>query len=469
MLAQVPLTQWTCSGLAAITTPKSASVGPRTCTYREWYGRQHRSLEFSRVRMRDPATNLAGNRVVFVLAGEVLGGAERNAFDLAIALRRVEGAVVEIVALDDREGRGRAIADAEGIRWSCIPTPWVGSSAAKAASLLRAALALRRLRPDVLLPYTNLPNVVCGLVWRLTGAKLCIWNQCDVLGTKRFSHRLFRRALGATPAIVTTAFHARDWLVEQWGVDPKRVHVIRGEVRLRDAEESRAGWRGRLRLGEDDLAACMLAHLHPGKDHATLLQAWRLVVDRLGDEGQHAVLLLAGRSAGSEDAVKGLAFDLDLREHVRFLGEVADIPGLLGAVDLAVFSSRSESLGRGATEPMYAGLAVAGTDIPGIREALGKPGRPFLAAPGDPSGLADAVLRLARDPTLRARVGQANAELIRQRHPAGATSQVYARLLADGLAGRLGPAAPGEVSPPPSTVPGSSTTGGRETVSAPPA
>ena len=178
---------------------------------------------------------------------------------------------------------------------------------------------------------------------------------------------------------------------------------------------------------------CMIGHLHEGKDHDTLLRAWRLVVDAMRVEEKDAVLLLAGRAAGTEDAVKGLAFDLDLRRYVRFLGEVADIVGLLEAVDLAVFSSRSECLGRGATEPMYAGLAVAATDNPGIREAVGEQGLRFLAAPGDAEGLAEVILRLGRDPALRAQVGTANAELIRTRQSSETTSRLYAELLATSL------------------------------------
>jgi glycosyltransferase involved in cell wall biosynthesis len=395
------------------------------------------------------AAGLAGKRVVFVLAGEILGGAERNALDLAIHLAREDRADVQIVALDDRPGRSRAIAESEGIPWSCIRTPWVGGKLTKTASLLEVGRGLRRLHPDVLVPRTNLPNVVCGLTWRLAGAKLCIWNQLDVLGTRRFSRRLFQRALQASPLVVTTAYHVREWLVEQWGADPSRVHVIRSEVSLTPAAESRESWRDRLGIQESDFVACMLGHLHHGKDHATLLRAWRLVVDRLQLEGRRALLLVAGRPAGSEDDVKALAFDLDLRDHVRFLGDVADVSGLLGAADLGIFSSLSEALGRGATEPMCVGLAVVATDVPGIREAVGEPGREFLVPPADAEALAAGVLRLALDAGLRERVGRANAELIRERQSAEPTSRAYAQLIASGLAGGA-PAADFRKAPSPS-------------------
>ena len=383
------------------------------------------------------AALLQGRRIVFVLAGEVLGGAERGALDLARDLKRVEGASVAVCALDDRPGRARELAAEYEIPWSCIRIPWTGNRVAKAASLARLARGVRRLSPDAIVSSTNLPNVACGLTWRATGASLSVWTQCDVNGTRRFGHRLFRRALSSTPVVVTAAYHARDWLVEAFGADARRVYVIPTTVRLRAPRESHAAWRARMGLREDDVVGCMLGHLHAGKDHVTLLRAWRLVADRLVPEGRRPVLILAGREAGGGDAVKALAFDLDLREHVLFVGEVDDVSGLLTAADLAVFSSRSECYPRGALEPMSVGLAVAGTDVAGVREAVGEPGAPYLAPPGDAPALADAILRLARDPDLRARVGRANADLMRSRQSEEATSGVYARLLEHALAGRL--------------------------------
>jgi glycosyltransferase involved in cell wall biosynthesis len=79
---------------------------------------------------------------------------------------------------------------------------------------------------------------------------------------------------------------------------------------------------------------------------------------------------------------------------------------------------------------MSLGLPVVGTDVPGIREAVGEVGAPFLAPPGDDRALAAAILAFARDPALRARVGAANAELMKERQSAEATWRLYARLVA---------------------------------------
>jgi glycosyltransferase involved in cell wall biosynthesis len=380
-----------------------------------------------------PMIALRARRVVFVVAGEVFGGAERGALDIAEMLREEEASVA-VLALDDRPGRGREVAAERGLRWVTEPVPWVGGRLHKSASLIRVTRALRALRPDAVVASTNLPNVVCGLTWRATGAKAAVWRQCDVNGTTRFGARMFRRALHATPVVVTAAEHARAWLAASYGLELSRVRVIPSVVHLEAAREPGPAWRARLDLSREALVCCMIAHLHAGKDHATLLRAWRLVVDEL--DGARPTLLLAGRDAATEDAVKALAFDLDLRERVRFLGEVDDVGGLLDACDLAVFCSMGELLPRGVIEPMSAGLPVVATDLPGTREALGSADPATLVPPNDPHALAGALLRYAGDRELRRRAGAANAATTRDRAADIDVRTAWTELLSDALGNR---------------------------------
>jgi glycosyltransferase involved in cell wall biosynthesis len=379
-------------------------------------------------------SRLAGRKVVFVLPWAALGGAERSALALARHLREEEGAEVEVVALTAEPGRGREMAAALGIPWLACPVLWTGSRTDKAAELARLIAFLRRRRPHALMPYCSLANVLCGLIWPWTGARTCLWHQRDVSPFRRLGLAWQRRAVRLTPLFAAVSRAAADHLVQTLGAPQKRVSVIRSRTELAPAQADRAAWRRRLGVGEEALLACMPAHLHVHKDHAILLRAWRRVVDRLGAEGRSAVLLLAGRPAGTEDALKALAYDLELGRSVRFLGEVEDVAGLLAACDVGVLSSRREGLSQAVLECMATGLPVAGTDIPGIREAVGEEGLPFLAAPGDDEGLAQALLRLAEDEALRRTLGERNKERVRAEfNPERALAQ-HAELLAQALA-----------------------------------
>lgn len=177
----------------------------------------------------------------------------------------------------------------------------------------------------------------------------------------------------------------------------------------------------------------MVAHFRRSKDHQTLLRSWRGVVDELAREQRRAVLLLAGDAYPMQDAAKALAFDLRLDESVRFLGVVDDVPGLVGASDVSVLSSFREGLPRSLLESMGAGIPVAGTDTPGIREAVGADGVPFLAALHDVDALADVLLVLARDSDLRERLGGLYARRVAQEFTVDRMLTSYRETLAAAL------------------------------------
>jgi glycosyltransferase involved in cell wall biosynthesis len=361
---------------------------------------------------------LRGKRIVFVVAWPVMGGAERNALQVLLHFANHEGAHVEVLALTAEEGRFRTDLNAAGIPWHPYPVHWFGGKARKAQTLGRLALRLRRLRPDVLMPYTTRPNVLCGLVWRFTGASVCVWNQRDLSVSTKFSPEVVARAARKSSLLVANSIAGREYLVSRLGVQPDRVRVVFDTVELSSPVMSRREWRARHGVAAAAVAVTMLAHFHHGKDHETVLRAWRHVVDRVGDG---AVLLLAGRSAGTKDAAKAVAFDLDLGSSVRFLEDVEDVSGLLAASDIGVLSSRSESAPNALLESMAAGLPVVGTDVPGIREILPSEQTASLAPPRDAEALAAALLELISDPATRARLGRSNAEHVAARDgtPAG--------------------------------------------------
>ena len=115
----------------------------------------------------------------------------------------------------------------------------------------------------------------------------------------------------------------------------------------------------------------MVANLHVYKDHATLLRAWQLVVPRLAATGRSAVLVLAGRPESSAPTVSALADELGIAQSVRFAGPVDDVTGLLSAVDLGVLCTRTEGSPNAVLEYMAAGLPIAGTELPAVRECVG--------------------------------------------------------------------------------------------------
>ena len=168
-----------------------------------------------------------------------------------------------------------------------------------------------------------------------------MWNQRDE-GVMRFVSGWARSAARRTPAFISNGESGARFLVETLNVDPAKVRVIENGIEQSPPKNDRHAWRARLEIGDDSFVACMVANLHDNKDHRTLLKAWRRVVDQ--SNGQKRVLVLAGRHDGAYESLAAMAQELDLNGEVRFAGQVLDVPGLLSAADLGVFSSVTEGV-----------------------------------------------------------------------------------------------------------------------------
>jgi len=374
---------------------------------------------------------LNGRRIIFVLGNLELGGAERQALILARYLSEHEQAIVEVWGFN-KSGPVAEICDRHGLAWRVVPYPFNGTSSSQRSALVRVCRSLRWAKPDLILPYTFGPNVVCGLVWEWTGARSCVWNQRDE-GLVPTGSSAARRAAQATPRFVSNCEAGAQFLIEKLGVAPEKVTMIPNGVETVAAEMDRSAWRERLEVDERAFVACMVANLHLNKDHATLLRAWRKVVSEFAAKRRSALLVLAGRHDGAYESLASLVRELRIDNNVCFAGPVSDVRGLLNAVDVSVFSSRSEGCPNAVLESMAAGRPVAGSDIKGIRDVVGSGGAQFLVPAGDADSLAEVLLKLAKNPELCTRIGLENSARVKEKYDSlrmcGETAALLAELL----------------------------------------
>jgi glycosyltransferase involved in cell wall biosynthesis len=152
-----------------------------------------------------------------------------------------------------------------------------------------------------------------------------------------------------------------------------------------------------------------VANISMYKDHPTLLRAWKLVQDKWRGADK-PVLALAGHQANRYDECLRLVSETGLESAVRFLGSVTDVPALIQAADLTVFSSPAEGMPNGVLECMAAGKAVVASDLPGIRDILGAENNACLVPPGDAARFAEKLLNLLQDDGKREALAQHNRE-----------------------------------------------------------
>src|SRR5205085_1065290 len=90
-----------------------------------------------------------------------------------------------------------------------------------------------------------------------------------------------------------------------------------------------------------------------------------------------------------------------IAERVRFIGQRADIPDILRALDLFVFSSRADSFGVAVVEALMAGVPAVVSDIKALREVTDDGRYAALFRTGDANDLARQLIELARAPAQR--------------------------------------------------------------------
>ncbi|HEY3398669.1 MAG TPA: glycosyltransferase [Armatimonadota bacterium] len=215
------------------------------------------------------------------------------------------------------------------------------------------------------------------------------------------------------------------------GVPPERVEVIYNGLdpesfqSLPPPEELRA----EIGLPADVPVIGVVAHLSPKKGHHVLLEAMAELSARHPD--LHCLCL--GRGPLQEQLAQQ-AERLGLGKRFRLLGYRHDALALTQLFQVAVLPSvQGEGLGLCLIEAAFLGIPGAGSDSPGINEAVENGVTGLLSPPGDVAGLAETLDRLLSDEALRRQMGEAArqraSELFTLRRQAELTVAAFRRLL----------------------------------------
>ncbi len=140
------------------------------------------------------------------------------------------------------------------------------------------------------------------------------------------------------------------------------------------------------------------------KGVSELMEAFGLA--RQKDEGVRLYTACGGSKVG-EMLERAEAFGAG--SHFKHLGVYEGPEGradFLSKIDVLVLPSHTEGTPNSIVEAMSQGIPVVATDVGGIPDMLGR-NAGLLVPVGDARALADAMLRLAGDPALRAALGRA--------------------------------------------------------------
>jgi len=181
--------------------------------------------------------------------------------------------------------------------------------------------------------------------------------------------------------------------------------------RFKKNQSAREAFRSEFNISADAPLIGIVAALVPVKDHMSFLEAAR----RIHQTAPQARFVIVG-DGPLRAALTDKAAELGLGETVIFCGNRRDIPAVMSALDVLVFSSTVEGLPVALLEGMAASCPVVATTAGGMRGVVVDNETGILVPPSKPDALADACLRLVSNPQLARQMGQAGYERAESRY-----------------------------------------------------
>jgi glycosyltransferase involved in cell wall biosynthesis len=143
-------------------------------------------------------------------------------------------------------------------------------------------------------------------------------------------------------------------------------------------------------------------------------------------EPERDVKLVIAGDGPLRGSLENLARTLGVADWVSFLGRIeqSSVPAVLRTFDVFAALSLRESFGVAVLEASACGIPVVASNVDGLPEVVEQGVTGFLVPPADPSSAANALLRLAADEHLRAKMGAAGRAFVLARYEWGKTARI---------------------------------------------
>lgn len=292
--------------------------------------------------------------------------------------------------------------------WPCpVHVLEVGSLASVGGvrGFFRLVALLRRLDAQIVHGYFQDASLIGPLAARLAGGRFIAGRRDMGIWYTRANLTILRLIASQVDAVIANSKAVRALVAARERIPSARISVIYNGLDAESRSAEAAGLDGRVPSGAPVIG--IVANLHQVKRHADLIRAFRRVVEAVPE----AHLVLVGQGA-LEGELRQLAEAEGVAAQTHFLGRVEQPAGVIRGFTVAALCSASEGLSNALMECLREGKPVVCSDVGGNPELVTDGVNGYLYAVGDEATLAERLVRLLRDPTLRSAMGEAAARTI---------------------------------------------------------
>lgn len=267
--------------------------------------------------------------------------------------------------------------------------------------------AVRRYAPDVVHAHYATGYGLWGSVQKTAPLIVSVWGTdiAEALSGKIIITPIVRRALKTARFVTSSSKFMADQVLQfEPSVRDKLVHIPFG---VPADEERRSPAR------ETDTVRIIFAkQFFPVYAPDLVIRAFAEAARRVSN-----IRLLMIGGGELQGRLQKMAEELGVQSLIELRGwvEMAEARRLIRESDIMIMPSYRESFGVAALEATAAGVPVIATNTGGIPEIIENDYNGILISPGDEPALTEAIVRLADDPLLRGRMGEAGRKIARER------------------------------------------------------
>jgi len=333
-------------------------------------------------------------RILFLIRSLDTGGAEKQLCNL---VKGLDKRMFDIYVITFYDG-GRFRHELEGIpeihlislgkkkRWDLLPL------------FYRLFVHLKKIRPQILHGYMEVPNLLCLLMGKILGVKV-VWgvrssymNLSEYSWTDRWLSKLAVWFSRIPDLIISNSYAGKEYSIQS-GFPSENITVINNGIDINKYHPNRMvgnKLRESCRIDDNQLFVGMVGRLDPIKDHATFIKAAVLIVEQ--NPSVRFVLIGSG-DAEYKKGIERMINENKLSKKVCLIEHLDDMVAAYNSLDISCLSSYGEGFPNTLAEAMACGIPVVTTDVGDAKHIIGDAG--IVVPVGDHNGLAAGILKIA--------------------------------------------------------------------------